>query len=96
MEITSEQLKALNKLTGIKAKLLKTYFGYFNPPYDKNERKVYLFQAVRSSTSSINKLKRFTFLLDNIKCRHAKDIIIHNNERLYEIRPDLFPETENE
>lgn len=95
MNITREQLEVLNKLTVIKIKRLKTYFGYFNEPYDKNPRKEYIFTSVKTNSSSIRTLKNFVFLIDNIKCRHAKDIIIHNNIRFSEIRPDLFNESEN-
>ncbi len=89
MDISREQLLAINKLTGIKVKLLKTYFGYFNPPYNTNPRKEYVYHAMRCCSTSVNTLKKFTFLIDNLKCRHAADVVI-NHKQLVEIHPELF------
>jgi hypothetical protein len=87
-EFTECQMRTLSSVSGIKPKILKKYFSYYNPPYDKNERKEYLFSLIKGDV--ISSLKKFTFLLNNIKTREMKDIVLTNSRKFGEAYPNLF------
>lgn len=87
-EFTERQIKTLSNVVGIKPKILKRYFSYYNPPYDTNDRKKYLFSLTKGD--AIPSLKKFTFLLNNVKTREVKDIVLTNSRKFGEAYPDLF------
>ena len=88
MELTDKQIKTLNIVTGIKQKTLKKYFSYFNHPYDSNKRKEYLF--ILTKGGDVPTLKKFNFLLNNVKTREAKDIVLVASKKFEEVCPELF------
>lgn len=95
-EITEQQLKTLSSYTGIKEKYLNKYLNYFNYPYDKNERKLYVYNFLKDKNLKCS-FKTFTFMINNLKTRNVKDLVMNGSGcKFEELFPTIFNQVEQD